>query len=86
MDGAVLTLVEQLRALGLSMGTVYPPHTSPPDDEGQTRTTQRYVCWTTDEAKANAAKDLGASLVPYKSFSGDSSCDGWEVNAVEVVT
>ena len=79
-------LVEQLRAHGLSMGTVYPLHVSPPDDEGRTTTTRRYVCWTTDEAKASAAKKLGASLVPYKSFVGDSSCDGWEVNVVEVVS
>jgi hypothetical protein len=81
-----MTLVEQLRAIGLGMGAVYPPHTSVPDEQGQTRTTRRYVCWTTDEAKAHEAQELGATLVPYQSLVEHPAYSGWEVTVVEVVS
>jgi hypothetical protein len=76
-------IVEQLRARGLSMGTVYPSFTSAPDEEtGEVATTRRYRGWTTDETKATAARDLGASAVRYEST--DPRFSGWEINAVVV--
>jgi hypothetical protein len=76
MDGPVL--IEQLRALGLSMGTVYPQSTHEDEDENRV-TTRRYISWTTDEAKAHAAVRLGATLRPY--VSRDPECSGFEITA-----
>lgn len=44
--------VEQLRAIGLPMGSWYE---------------RWYVCWTTDANKALAAEELGARVRPYTS-------------------
>ena len=57
-------MIDQLRALGLPMGSHYAPVTemdAETDAEtGGARTTRRVVGWTTDAAKADAARDLGA--------------------------
>lgn len=80
-------MIEQLQGLGLSMGSRFAAFTAEvegEDGEMVSVTTQRYVSWTTDEAKANAAQELGATLRTYKS-PVDPRCSGWEVNASVVV-
>lgn len=68
-----MTLVEQLRAQGLAMGTEYP-------SMGGIRTV---IGWTTDEAKAEAARKAGATLCRYE--SSDPECNGWEIVVREVL-
>jgi hypothetical protein len=75
-----VTLVEQLRALGLSMGSVYPTFDGVSD--GEPVRSRRYRGWTTDESKATAARELGATAVRYE--SADPRFSGWEVNVVQV--
>lgn len=53
-----MTLLEQLREIGLAMGGRYAAVEVPTEDEAGEKVTavyQRYVGWTTDEAKADAA-------------------------------
>ena len=65
-------MIEQLREIGLPMGTRYAPRTV---DETTTRT---FVGWTSDEAKATRAQELGATIRPY--VSSDARFNGWEVS------
>lgn len=61
------SLVERLRAIGLPMGA---------------RFANGYrVGWTTDDAKADATREMGARVTPYS--SSDSRFSGWEINAHE---
>lgn len=76
--------IEQLQALGLRMGGAYAPLTVT-DDQGVTTTTRLRAGWTTDEATAEAAKELGAILQPYQSLSGDPRFNGWDVSIREVI-
>lgn len=75
-------VLEQLRALGLPMISRYAPITGE-DENGEPYARQRFVSWTTDETKATAAGDLGALVVPYRSFAEGYS--GWEVSCVVAV-
>ncbi len=78
------TLLERLRACGLKMGGAWSPVTAThrnEDGEEETFTSQRFVGWTTDEAKADAARDLGATVTTATSMaSGDT---GWEIMVTE---
>jgi hypothetical protein len=83
-----VTLVEQLLDLGRAMTSRYAALEKAALDEqgqptGETITVQTFIGWTTDEAKAEAARDAGATLRPYKSFSPE--CSGWDVSVTEVV-
>jgi hypothetical protein len=60
------SLVEQLRAIGLPVTSRY--------------ASGHHVAWTTDEAKASKASELGAIVVDYR--SSDPKFSGWEVRAV----
>lgn len=82
----MVAVIEELRALGLSMASRYAPVVSEVEnEEGElvTLTTQSYISWTTDEAKAHAAEKLGATLHEYRST--DARFSGWEVNVSVVV-
>jgi hypothetical protein len=59
------SLIEQLRAIGLPMTTWY--------------ASGHRVAWTTDEAKASKASELGAIVMDYQ--SRDPKFSGWEVSA-----
>ena len=81
-----MTLLDDVRAVGLPMQSWYSPHTfTTRDDDGAEReaTRQTFVGWTTDENKATAAHELGAQLRPYR--SSDERFTGWEV-VVHVLT
>lgn len=83
-----MTLVEQLREAGLPMGSWYRPHKQAVFDEnsedtGETITARRFVGWTTDQAKADAATELGATVTAYHSL--DPTCSGWDVTVTEIV-
>jgi len=80
-------MLEELRALGLPMGSWYEPVETvrqlEPDTEPEEVTLQTFVGWTTDQAKAEAAHELGAEIRPYR--SSEPRFSGWEVVArVEV--
>lgn len=80
-------MIDQLRELGLSMASHYAPVTAEVEDEETGErvlvTAQRFIAWTTDEAKATAAQELGAQIRTYR--SNDPRFSGWEVNASVVV-
>jgi len=81
-----VSLLEQLRANGLRMGGSYPPQAvETRDEEGElvTLTHRRWYGWTTDKAKADAARDAGATVTAVS--SPDPRCSGWEVAVTEVV-
>jgi hypothetical protein len=70
-----VTLVEKLRELGLALGTRYAPLEQVVlDDEGR----------PTDEAKAIAVGEAGATVYQYR--SSDPSYSGWEVSVREVLS
>jgi hypothetical protein len=50
---------------------------------GETITVRPYVGWTTDEAKATAAGEAGATVREYR--SKDPQFSGWEVSVRERV-
>ena len=56
-------LLDYVRGLGVACGSIH---------QG------RHVGWTTDEAKADAARAAGASLAAYT--SREPSASGWEVS------
>ena len=83
---APVSLLEQLRALGLPMGGSYRPQsfTSTEDDGSEvTVTRQQWIGWTTDRKKADAAKELGANVTLRT--SRDPRFSGWDVSVHEVV-
>lgn len=79
-------MLAQLRRLGLAMGGSYPPREFTTTDEGgEQSTVMRQLCigYTTDESKAAAARDLGATVT--RCPSADPAFIGWEVSISEVV-
>ena len=74
-----MTIVDDLRGVGLTMGGRYPAtsFTDPVTNEDMTSTL--CVGWTTDQAKADAARELGATVTRYTS-TYDASASGWEVS------
>jgi len=74
-------MIEEVRALGLKMGSWYAPVTTKNDD-GTSKTTQRFYGWTTDREKAEKAKALGVHVSPY--YSRDPEFCGWELALTEV--
>lgn len=77
MTTSLLTHLREV--VGLPMGSWYAPMTTTDDETGETTTTQRFVGWTTDPAKAEAAREAGAHVEPYRSFSDGYS--GWDITA-----
>ena len=76
-------MIEQLRSLGLPMRSWSYPHEIDVRDEdglptGETQTVRSFYGWTTDQAKADAARDLGATVRGYQ--SRDVRFNGWEVS------
>jgi len=61
-----------------AMGTAYAPRsfTDPVTNEDHTSTL--HIGWTTDERKANAARDLGATITRY--MAHDPAASGWEIS------
>ena len=80
-----LSLVEQLRGLGLAMGTQYAPATATDAETGEEVTTRLVIGWTTDEAKATAAEEAGAWITAYQRADTPPRFRGWEVAVREVV-
>ena len=80
-------VLEQLRTeVGLAMCGRYrarPFTTTGDDGEPVTVTRQLHVGWTTNEVKANHARELGATVTAYRSHNPAFS--GWEVSVNEVV-
>jgi len=74
-------MIEEVRALGLKMGSWYAPHTTKSDD-GSSRTVQRFYGWTTDREKAEAARELGAHVTNY--YSRDPEFCGFDIEVREV--
>ena len=82
---AAVSLLQQLRDLGLPMGSWYPAHDFTTTNEAGEEVTvrrRRYIGWTTDDAKAQAAADLGAVVIPYRSELQEFC--GHEVTVTEV--
>lgn len=78
-------MLAELRKLGLAMGGSYPPHDFTTEDESGeevTVTRQLHIGYTTDEAKADAARELGATVT--RCPAGDPKYSGWEVSTYEV--
>lgn len=76
----VTGLLDDVRQLGIAMGSWYAPVNEYVNTEGEVVREirrQRFVGWTTDETKAVAAAELGAVLRPY--VSRDPLFSGWEV-------
>src|SRR5215467_13121238 len=76
------TLLEQVRALGLPLGSCYQKQTVDKIDGGK-QTSQLFIGWTTDRDKAEAAKALGATIQHYT--SRDPEFNGWDVSVREVI-
>lgn len=79
-----MLLVDRLRELGLSMGSVYNLGEVVDATSGDRRIVRNFISWTTDEEKATAAQRAGGRIVVYRSLvPGDDSrrFDGWEVIA-----
>ena len=79
-------LLAQLRALGLPMVSAYRPMTFTTADESgeeQTVTSRLVLSWTTDSEKADAARELGATVTSYR--AADPAFSGWEVSVREVI-
>lgn len=80
-------VLEDLRALGLPMVSRYSPHEVTPRDEngvvGDPYIAQLFLCWTTDEAKKDAAVALGVAAFPY--VSRDPRFTGREIVATVVL-
>lgn len=80
-----MTLLEQLRdEVGLRMGGRYPAQTfRTKDEDGEPVeiVRQLHVGWTTDEAKADRARELGATVTTFRAH--DPEFSGWEVSVHE---
>ena len=80
-------MLAQLRnEVGLPMRGRYPAQsftTTNEDGEEVTVTRQLHVGWTTDETKADAAREAGATVTAYRAH--DPAFSGWEVSVHEVV-
>ena len=74
-----MTIVDDLRGLGLTMGGRYPATSFTDPVTNEDHTAQLHVGWTTDQAKADAARELGATVTRYTS-TYDPSASGWEVS------
>ena len=81
-----MTLLDQLHEIGLPMRGRYAPHTFTTLDENNEpvpQVGQRYVGWTTDQAKADAAREAGATVTSYR--ASDPMFSGWEVSVTEII-
>ncbi len=81
-----MSLLAQLRKDGIAMRGSYPPMEITEKDENDEPVTvirQRWIGWTADEAKAEAAREAGATVVTYT--SRDPRFNGWEVSVNEAV-
>ena len=81
-----MSLLDELRQAGLSMLGAFPPREFETTDETGDPVTvvqQLRIGWTTDETKANAARDLGATVTFCR--GSEPQWDGWEVSIREVV-
>lgn len=82
-----MSLLETLREeIGLPMRGSYPPYPSEIPGEGGEVVPclrQRFIGWTTDAAKAGAARDAGATVTPYR--ASEAEYDGWEITLTEVI-
>lgn len=78
-EGCAVSLVDDLRAIGLPMNSWYSPFTRVNRDTHEEETVQYFVQFTHDEAKAERAHELGATIRPYR--SRDQQFSGWEVVA-----
>lgn len=70
--------MDELRAAGLAMGGRYAPRTFVDPETDEERTSTLYIGWTTDRGKADAARELGATVLAYQAH--DPACSGWEVS------
>ena len=80
-----MSLLAQLRSFGLTMGGAYPAnefHAENEAGEDVTRHSQRWFGWTTDEAKAERAREAGATVTTYR--ASDPRYSGWEIAVTEV--
>lgn len=81
-----MDLLERLRnEVGLPMLGRYParPFTREGEDgELEQAWSQLHVGWTTDQAKADAAREAGATVSAYR--ASDPAYNGWEVSVTEI--
>lgn len=76
-----MAVLDDLRKIGLPMVSAYPPMsftTTDEDGEETTVTSRLVLSWTTDSRKADAARDLGATVTSYR--AADPAYSGWEVS------
>jgi hypothetical protein len=71
-------LLTELRGIGLPMGGRYPATSFTDPETNEDHTTQLHIGWTTDEAKANMARALGATVTAHS--AGEPGFSGWEVS------
>ena len=68
------------------MGGSYPAQEFHAEDEATgedvTRLSRRWFGWTGDEAKAEAARELGATVTTYR--ASDPRYSGWEIMVTEI--
>lgn len=79
-----MTLLTVLHELGLPMRGRYAPQlVTARDAEGEevSYEMQQHVGWTTDQAKADAAREAGATVTEYRAH--DPALSGWEVSVTE---
>lgn len=79
-------LLDTLRELGLPMTSAYRAQTVTVVDargEDEQVTRQTFYGWTTDKAKAEAAREAGATVTTVGST--DDRFSGWEVAVSEIV-
>jgi hypothetical protein len=77
-------LLQTLRTdVGLPMRGSYPPHLFEQGNDEPAVMRQRWYGYTTDRAKADAARDAGATVTSCP--SSDQRFHGWEVTVTEVV-
>jgi len=72
-----MSALDQLRKTGLPMVSRYAPMPYTDPETERTGTVTRYYSRTTDEAKADAARELDATVSEYRSAHPKFS--GWEV-------
>jgi len=74
-----VTIVDDLRGVGLTMGGRYPASSFTDPETNEDMTSTLCIGWTTDPAKADAARELGATVTRYTSLY-DGGASGWEVS------
>ena len=76
-------LLDALHGLGLKMGGRYARRSFTDPETGEDKWATLYVGWTTDEAKAEAARELGVTSITHYT-AHDPAYSGWEI-ALRVV-